>query len=230
MGPYAGTRRKYESGVGKGTRKEMFRGRSRKGDGIRPYVRQLAEMLRDKRYRRRRKGSRRYHHAGQRREIFQRSSYSQRCDAEESQDTRIADRSGCLDQCSHPEEPRRRQVIVRNEEYDGDRLGSPFLPPERLATVHRRHLYLAEEAGAAHRGCLPHDAPNGPQGKSAADVAMLKSMIVSPNIVAVDTAALALFNQVKKLDMAAVSHLGKGEALKLGSTDLKKINIKRIKI
>lgn len=131
----AGTRRKYESGVGKGTRKEMFRGRSRKGDGIRPYVRQLAEMLRDKRYRRRRKGSRRYHHAGQRREIFQRSSYSQRCDAEESQDTRIADRSGCLDQCSHPEEPRRRQVIVRNEEYDGDRLGSPFLPPERLATV-----------------------------------------------------------------------------------------------
>ena len=71
---------------------------------------------------------------------------------------------------------------------------------------------------------------NGPQGKSAADVATLKSMIVSPNIVAVDTAALALFNQVKKLDMAAVGHLSKGEALKLGSTDLKKINIKRIKI
>ncbi len=30
--------------------------------------------------------------------------------------------------------------------------------------------------------------------------------------------------------MAAVGHLSKGEALKLGSTDLKKINIKRIKI
>ena len=117
-----------------------------------------------------------------------------------------------------------------NEKYDGDRLGSSLLPPERLATMHCRYLYLAEETGTEHRRRLPYDAQNGPQGKSAADVATLKSMIVSPNIVAVDTAALALFNQVKKLDMAAVGHLSKGEALKLGSTDLKKINIKRIKI
>lgn len=71
---------------------------------------------------------------------------------------------------------------------------------------------------------------NGPQGKSEADVATLKSLIVSPNIVAADTAALTLFNQVKKLDMAAVSHLEKGEALNLGSTDLKKIKIQRIKL
>jgi len=71
---------------------------------------------------------------------------------------------------------------------------------------------------------------NGPQGKSAADVATIKSLIVSPNIVAVDTAALGMFNQVKKLDIDAVGHLGKGEALNLGSTDLKKINIKRVKI
>lgn len=71
---------------------------------------------------------------------------------------------------------------------------------------------------------------NGPQGKSAADVATVKSLIISPNIVAVDTAALSMFNQVKKLDIEAVGHLGKGEALKLGSTDLKKLNIKRIKI
>jgi uncharacterized protein (DUF362 family) len=71
---------------------------------------------------------------------------------------------------------------------------------------------------------------NGPQGKSDADVATLKSLIVSPNIVAADTAALALFNQVKKLDKEAVGHLAKGEAHNLGSTDLKKINIKRIKL
>lgn len=71
---------------------------------------------------------------------------------------------------------------------------------------------------------------NGPQGKSAADVATIKSLIASPNIVAVDTAALGMFNQVKKLDIDAVGHLGKGEALNLGSTDLKKVNIKRIKI
>ncbi|WP_106827992.1 DUF362 domain-containing protein [Parabacteroides pacaensis] len=71
---------------------------------------------------------------------------------------------------------------------------------------------------------------NGPQGKSAADVSMLKTLIVSPNIVAADTAAVRFFNQVEKMDIAAVGHLSKGEALKLGTTDLDKITIKRIKI
>lgn len=71
---------------------------------------------------------------------------------------------------------------------------------------------------------------NGPQGKSAADVAVLKSLIASPDIVAVDTAALGLFNQVKKLDMDAVGHIGKGQELKLGTTDLSKVNIQRLKI
>ncbi|MDR1646303.1 MAG: DUF362 domain-containing protein [Tannerellaceae bacterium] len=71
---------------------------------------------------------------------------------------------------------------------------------------------------------------NGPQGKSAADVATIKSLLASPDIVAIDTAALGLFNQVKKLDMAAVGHIGKGEALKLGSTNLDQLNIKRIRI
>lgn len=71
---------------------------------------------------------------------------------------------------------------------------------------------------------------NGPQGKSLADVATLKSLIASPNIVAVDTAALSLFNQVKKLDMAAVGHIKNGESLQLGTTDLKSLNIKRIKL
>ena len=58
----------------------------------------------------------------------------------------------------------------------------------------------------------------------------LRSIIISPNIVAADTAALSLFNQVKKLEKDAVVHLSKGEAHQLGSTDLKKINIKRIKL
>ncbi len=71
---------------------------------------------------------------------------------------------------------------------------------------------------------------NGPQGKSVADVATLKSLIASPNIVAIDTAALGMFNQVKKLDMDAVGHIGKGASLKLGTTDLKALNIQRIKI
>ncbi|MDR3261654.1 MAG: DUF362 domain-containing protein [Tannerella sp.] len=71
---------------------------------------------------------------------------------------------------------------------------------------------------------------NGPQGKSAADVATVKSLIASTDMVAADTAALRFFNQVKKLDIEAVGHIGKGEALKLGTTDLDKIGIKRIKL
>lgn len=71
---------------------------------------------------------------------------------------------------------------------------------------------------------------NGPQGKSAADVATVKSLIASTDIVAVDRAALNFFNQVKKLDLDAVGHIGKGEALKLGTTNLDKLEIKRIKL
>ena len=50
--------------------------------------------------------------------------------------------------------------ILKNHggEYDGDRLGPPLLPPERLAAMYRRYLYLEEETGSEHRGCLPHDA------------------------------------------------------------------------
>ena len=71
---------------------------------------------------------------------------------------------------------------------------------------------------------------NGPQGKSAADVATVKTLLASKDIVAIDTAALQFFNQVKKLDLEAVTHITKGQDLKLGTTDLQKINIKRIKI
>lgn len=71
---------------------------------------------------------------------------------------------------------------------------------------------------------------NGPQGKSEADVSVLKTLIASSNIVAVDTAALKFFNQVETLDLSDVGHIEKGEALKLGTTDLDKLTIKRIKI
>lgn len=71
---------------------------------------------------------------------------------------------------------------------------------------------------------------NGPQGKSAADVATIKSLLASTDIVAVDTAALGLFNQVKELDITAVGHLANGSALKLGTTDLNAINIQRIRM
>ena len=71
---------------------------------------------------------------------------------------------------------------------------------------------------------------NGPQGKSAADVNLAKGLIASKDIVAVDAAALQFYNQIKKLDLEVVSHITMGQSHKLGTTDLKSINIKRIKI
>jgi uncharacterized protein (DUF362 family) len=71
---------------------------------------------------------------------------------------------------------------------------------------------------------------NGPQGKSKADVNNAKSLIAGKDIIAVDTAALSLFNQVKKLDIEAVKHLGFGQSLNIGTTDLKNLKIERIKI
>jgi uncharacterized protein (DUF362 family) len=71
---------------------------------------------------------------------------------------------------------------------------------------------------------------NGPQGISATDSQLVKTLIASTDIVAADTAALQFFNQIEKLELEAVKHITIGESLKLGSTDLKNMNIKRIKI
>ncbi len=71
---------------------------------------------------------------------------------------------------------------------------------------------------------------NGPQGKSENDVSLLKTLIITSDIVAADTAALQFFNQVEKMPLADVGHIEKGEALKLGTTNLKSLKIERIKI
>ncbi|MDR0547526.1 MAG: DUF362 domain-containing protein [Dysgonamonadaceae bacterium] len=71
---------------------------------------------------------------------------------------------------------------------------------------------------------------HGPQGRSISDTSLLKALIVSPNIVAADTAAIGLFNQVEKMDINEVGHIANGEKLKLGTQKLDKLNIKRIKL
>ncbi|GHT75471.1 hypothetical protein AGMMS50262_10880 [Bacteroidia bacterium] len=71
---------------------------------------------------------------------------------------------------------------------------------------------------------------NGPQGRSVSDTSVLKTIIVSPNIVAADTAAIGLFNQVEKMDIVEVGHIANGEKLKLGTQKIDKLNVKRIKI
>ena len=71
---------------------------------------------------------------------------------------------------------------------------------------------------------------NGPRGKSAGDTALVKSLIISPDIVAADTAAIKLFNQVKTMSIDQVGHIGKGESMGIGTTDLKKLDVKQLKI
>ena len=71
---------------------------------------------------------------------------------------------------------------------------------------------------------------NGPRGKSIEDVAVMKGLFASPDPIAVDTAAVKFFNQVQEMDLATVSHIALGEKLNLGTSDLSKIEIKRIKM
>jgi uncharacterized protein (DUF362 family) len=71
---------------------------------------------------------------------------------------------------------------------------------------------------------------NGPQGKSLSDVVTLKSLIVSPDFVAADTAAMKMFSQVQPTDINDVRHIELAEKLKVGTMNLDKLNIKRIKL
>ena len=71
---------------------------------------------------------------------------------------------------------------------------------------------------------------NGPQGKSEADVVLLKSLIISHDYVAADTAALKLFSQVQPTDIKDVRHIELAEKAHVGTMNLEKLNVKRIKM
>ena len=71
---------------------------------------------------------------------------------------------------------------------------------------------------------------NGPKGRSAADVATPKGLLLSTDPVAVDTAATRFFSQVKKMPLDKVVYLSRGEELGLGTMDLDKIQVGRIQI
>lgn len=71
---------------------------------------------------------------------------------------------------------------------------------------------------------------NGPRGRSASDVVLTKGLFISQDVVAVDTAAAKFFNQVRDMPLDSVAHLANGQALKVGTMDLDRLNIKRIKI
>jgi uncharacterized protein (DUF362 family) len=71
---------------------------------------------------------------------------------------------------------------------------------------------------------------NGPQGRSVSDTSVLKSIIISKDIVAADTAAIGLFNQVQAMDIKKVGHIANGEKMKLGTQNISQLNVKRLKI
>jgi uncharacterized protein (DUF362 family) len=71
---------------------------------------------------------------------------------------------------------------------------------------------------------------NGPQGRTVADVVNTKAQFISQDIVAVDTAAAKFFNQVRDMPLDIVGHLANGQALNLGTMDLDKLNVQRIRL
>ncbi len=71
---------------------------------------------------------------------------------------------------------------------------------------------------------------NGPKGKTIEDVQMAKALFMSTDIVAIDTAAVKFFNQFREMKLEDVGHIGQAEKLNVGTTDVDKLNVERIKI
>ena len=71
---------------------------------------------------------------------------------------------------------------------------------------------------------------NGPQGRSASDVVLSKGLFMSPDIVAVDTASTRFFSQIREMTLEDVKHIQLGQDMKLGTTDIDKLNVKRIRL
>ena len=67
---------------------------------------------------------------------------------------------------------------------------------------------------------------NGPRGVSEADVTVMKSLLVSTDIVAADAAAAKLFGN----EPADIEHIRIAHEMKLGTMDLKSLNIQRISV
>ena len=71
---------------------------------------------------------------------------------------------------------------------------------------------------------------NGPRGKSVEDAVLSKALFISQDMVAVDTAATKFFNQIREMPLDDVKHISLGQALKIGTMDIDKLNVKRIRI
>jgi len=71
---------------------------------------------------------------------------------------------------------------------------------------------------------------NGPQGKGLEDAVLTKALFASADPVALDTAAVKFFNQIKEMPIDQVSHIALAAQHHVGTPDLNQMNIKRVKL
>ncbi|WP_075603817.1 DUF362 domain-containing protein [Saccharicrinis aurantiacus] len=71
---------------------------------------------------------------------------------------------------------------------------------------------------------------NGPQGKGVEDTLVTKALFASADPVAVDTAAVKFFGQIKDMRLEDVKHISLAEKHQLGTQDLSSVNVKRVKL
>ncbi len=67
---------------------------------------------------------------------------------------------------------------------------------------------------------------NGPRGVSVDDIITMKAQIITTDMVAADAAGCKLFG----IDPASVKYIAMAEQLGVGTADLDKLNISRIKV
>ena len=71
---------------------------------------------------------------------------------------------------------------------------------------------------------------NGPKGRSIADVQTPKALFMATDFVATDTAAVKFFSQYKNMPLETVGHIIIGNEMKIGTTDIDKLRVNRIRI
>lgn len=71
---------------------------------------------------------------------------------------------------------------------------------------------------------------NGPRGLSEADAVLVKALVASTDIVAVDTASTKLAQQFTNIKIEDVGHIQAGEDLKLGTTNVDSLNVRRVRV
>lgn len=111
-----------------------------------------------------------------------------------------------------------------------------MVAPQQYAAVHCRLLHIPKTTLTivdAYRVMLEH----GPRGKSPKFAPVSKYQIISTDIVAADTAAVQIFASIAKRHgmgkpyaLDEIKYIALAEELGVGTTDLSKLNMKRISV